>query len=202
MSKVKRDPATGARLQTWQKAEANIVPITPGDAMQQVIQTGIDSIKRERLGRPATFPNTPEGLAKFQETVESYFRMIHDHNATLEADQRGVLPDIEGMCIYCGISRVTLATYVKRGGEWERFILLAKDVIAAARKQAASDYKSPPVFEIFNLKCNHGYIEKSELKLTTEVDDTQARIRDELDAAALQWNEATGEYEPVERGMQ
>lgn len=197
MTKVQKRNEEGIRLQAWNKADTDIVPITPHDSMQTVIQMGIESIQRERGGYPATYPNTADGLQSFQERTEQYFKTIHDHNAALEADERGMLPDVEGWAIFAGISRTTLFSYEKRGGSWSRFIELVKDVIAAAKKAAANDFKTPPVFTIFDLKCNHGYVEKSELKVTTAA-DIETEIQDAIDARGLQWNEETGDYEPAE----
>lgn len=198
MTKVQKRDESGIRLQTWNKAAADVVPITPHDSVQTTIQMGIESIQRERNGYPPTYPNNEAGLCEFQERTEQYFHRVHDHNMELDPDERAMLVDIEGWAIYCGLSRMTLNTYEKRGGEWTRFILLVKDVIAACKKAAANDYKTPPVFTIFDLKVNHGYIEKSELKLTTEPATTEEQLQDAIDEIGLRWNEQTGEYEPAE----
>ena len=196
-SKEKRTPE-GFRLQKWEKADTDLVPIQPGDATQEVIRSGINAIRKQRRGHPPTYPATPEGLQMFQEAAEQYFQGLYDYNSELEEGRRGVLPDVEGLCISCGISRVTFMAYGKRGGEWGKFILFLRDCIAAARKQAASNYQSPVVFEIFNLKANFDYVERSELKLTTEPATTEEQLQDAIDEIGLRWNEQTGEYEPAE----
>lgn len=195
---IKRDPETGIRLQTWNKADRDIQPITPDDSMQTVLEMAIETIQRERTGQAPTYPNTEEGLKIFQARTQEYFRRIHDHNAALDAETRAMLPDIEGWSLFCGVSRVTLFSYSRRGGEWERFIEVVKDGIAAAKKAAANDFRTPPVFTIFDLKCNHGYIEKSELSITTNTDLRERELQDAIDATGLRWNEDTGEYEPME----
>lgn len=197
---IKRDPETGIRLQTWNKADSGIQPITPNDSMQTVLEMAIETIERERNGNAAVYPNTAEGLQMFQARTQEYFRRIRDHNTALDAETRAMLPDIEGWALYCGVSRVTLFSYSRRGGEWERFIELVKDGIAAAKKAAANDFRTPPVFTIFDLKCNHGYIEKSELMLTTNADLEERQLQDAIDAHGLRWNEERGEYEPIEEG--
>ena len=166
MARQKRDPETGIRLQDYEKGE--YLPMRPDDTMQNILQAGIDTIRREmRTGKPAAYPDTAEGFQAFQEMTAQYFETIKKHNEGLSEGQRGMIADVEGWTIVLGISRTTLSTYSRRGGEWARFIALAKDVIAGAKKAAANDFRTPPVFTIFDLKCNHGYIEKSELKLTT-----------------------------------
>lgn len=198
MARNKRDPETGIRLQDYERGE--YLPIQPGDAMQTVLQSGIDTIRREiQTGRPSTYENTPAGLKAFMEATERYFETIRNHNANLEEGQRGMIADIEGWCISLGISRVTLMHYSQRGGNWARFIELAKDVIGASKKAAANDYRTPPVFTIFDLKCNHGYVEKSELKLTTDArEDEAAALQDAADEAGLIWDEQRHEYITVE----
>lgn len=191
----KRDPETGIRLQEYAKGE--YLPITAGDAMQTVLQNGIDTINRQIIGQQPTYPNTPEGLTAFQERTAEYFETIRNHNANLDEGQRGMIADIEGWCIFCGISRVTLMHYGRRGGAWASFIELAKDTIAAAKKAAANDFRTPPVFTIFDLKCNHGYVEKSELKLTTDARTEEAEaLQDAADEAGLIWDQERGEYIP------
>ena len=195
MTKVqKRDPETGIRLQTWNKAATDILPITPNDSMQTAIQMGLESLERISSGQAPVYPNTEEGLQEFRKYTERYFHLIHDHNTALDPEERAMLPDVEGWAVFCGISRVTLFTYEKRGGEWGRYIGLVKDVIASAKKAAANDYKTPPVFTIFDLKCNHDYIEKTELKITTSAEVTEEQVQDALDSAGLKWDPDKNEY--------
>lgn len=202
MKQAEKRTPEGFRLQKWERADTDIVPIQPGDSVQRVLETGIQAIRRYHVsaGNVPAYANTEDGLQKFREVAERYFQDLYEYNSALEEGTRGVLPDIEGFCIFAGISRVTLGKYLQRGGAWEAFILFLKDCIAAARKQAASEYKSPPVFEIFNLKCNSDYIEKSELKVTASTETTEEQLQDAIDAHGLKWNAESGEYEPVEEG--
>ena len=173
------------------------------DDMTEVISMGLDSIKGNR-GRQATYPNNNEGLEKFYNRAIAYFQRINTINGLTNADSGRVAPDYEGLAIWCGISRMTLLNYEKRGGAWTEMIQLLKTLITAARKQLTTSYKVPPMWEIFNLVNNSmGYQNTNQIVINAE---TSKAIREEqeleleLDTKGLVWDEESGEYIPKQEG--
>lgn len=149
------------------KGSKKCLPLAAGDTtpiLDLVIDSGI-----RKTGRPAEYPNTPQGLDRFIQTTIDYFQFVRTRNADpdLETSQQ-IIPDVENWSCYLGISRMTLLTYEKRGGEWQETVQYYKNAIAAIKKNLALNYKVPPVLAIFDLCNNHNYINSSEYKLTTE----------------------------------
>ena len=191
----------GARMldySTYKPAGRDFEP--PAD-MNDVSRSLDIGIRRLRGGRKATFPATAEGLEKFKEASAQYFEYLNAQNQNKDDDSRFLLPDVEGWCTYIGISRQTLHTYeTSRTPDWTEKIQYTKTAIFSARKQLASYYKLSPTLEIFNLKNNYGYTDKSEVELTavTKEQKQEAAIEAQLDENGLIWDEDLQEYIPAE----
>lgn len=175
-------------------------PIETDSALDTVLSMATDSLK---AGRPPTYPETAQGLADFKENVIGYFNFLKQNNESEKTDKK-LIPDVEGLCVFCGITRVTLLSYEKsRGSEWQTFIRQAKEAITACKKQLIFNQQIPPVIGIFDLTNNSGYINSSEFKLQAQTDEKQARIEHitaELDTAGLVWDESAQEYIPKSEG--
>lgn len=165
------------------------------DDLTTVVDMSIQSLKRGVI----KYPKTAEGLEMFKNNALAYFQYINEANER-DVDQR-VFPDTEGLCIYLGISRKTLASYENsRSDEWTETIELIKTAIGSAKKQLSSSFKIPPVLAIFDLANNHGYKNASEFKIETS--DTKSKqelptLTPEEIAAdyGLNWNEETETWE-------
>lgn len=181
----------------YKPAGRNYQPPENLDDMGQVIEMGLESLRKSR-GQQARYANTPEGLETFYQRAVSYFERINEINSN-DGQQR-VLPDFEGLAVWCGISRITLFNYENRGGQWAETIQLIKTLITACRKQVASTFKIPPMLEIFNLVNNStGYRNTNQIVLSTdEMQQKQKEIelQDSLEANALIWDAEKGEYIP------
>jgi hypothetical protein len=181
----------------YKPAGRNYQPPENLDDMGQVIEMGLESLRKSR-GQQARYANTPEGLEAFYQRAVSYFERINEINSN-DGQQR-VLPDFEGLAVWCGISRITLFNYENRGGQWAETIQLIKTLITACRKQVASTFKVPPMWEIFNLVNNStGYRNTNQIVLSTdEMQQKQKEIelQDSLEANALTWDAENGEYIP------
>lgn len=168
------------------------------DDVSQALEIGI---KRLQGGRKAAFPATADGLKAFNEACVEYFEYLNEANQGRDDEKRFLLPDVEGLCSFIGISRQTLWSYeTTRGADWVEEIRYIKTVMLSARKQLASYYKLAPTLEIFNMANNFDYKNVSEFKLTTEVSQEQrqeALLEAKLDESGLIWDSKTGEYVPI-----
>lgn len=148
-------------------------------------------------GHPATYPNTRQGLEDFITKCIDYFEEVKVLNERDEIS-RDIVPDVEGLCIYLGISRMTLSNYVARGGEWAKTIQYFKDCILSVKKSLAYAYKVPPVLMIFDLCNNHGYesVNKITVSQDTALDDSTDTTQAEIERNGLEWDDTTKAYRP------
>ena len=152
----------------------------------------------KRMGRPAEYANSKQGLDTFVNTTIDYFEHVNAINSNPELKQK-LIPDIESWSCYLGISRMTLWKYAKRGNEWENVIDYYKGVILSVKKQLAYNYKIPPAVFVFDSVNNHDYLNVTEYKMTTTVqtETKQSNIDDQIRDNGLVWNEELGIFEPA-----
>lgn len=143
-------------------------------------------------GHMSTYPNTAAGLEMFRANCIDFFRYVAELNANPDIERK-LIPDIEAICTYIGISRVTLNTYEKRGNDWKSTIQYFKNIIATSKKQLALHNKIPQTTFIFDFKNNHSYNDTGE-QIEAE---TSSRIEEELTQAGLVWDDTTGEFVPI-----
>lgn len=167
---VKRTPDG---LRTTQFSKGTYSELAP-DELNASIDMALSGLTMNG-GKPATYPDTADGLNAFIERALEYFTEIRTRNTNAADDTTAlkVIPDIEGLCIYLGITRKTLCNYNNtRGEEWTNTIELLKGAIVSTRKQLASSGKIPQVFEIFNLTNNFDYVNASEFKIQATAEQT------------------------------
>lgn len=162
---TKRDPF-GVRLQEYERNVTNLAPITGDDAGSEVMRMGMKSLKEFQY--TPKYENTPEGLQRFSEKAMSYFEYINRINVDAESTKK-LLPDVEGLAVWLGISRKTLLMYEReRGGKWSEYIGLLKTLITSVKKQRTYNFQVPPVFMMFDLKNNSNYVDKYEVEASTD----------------------------------
>lgn len=172
------------------------------DDVGAVLNMAINGIKNYG-GRPPVYPPTKDGLEQFKEQTIAYLEHVKSVNLD-ETMEKKVVCDIEGWCVFCGITRMTLSTYYKqRGTDWKTFIDYVKEIIAMTKKQNAMTYRTPPMIAVFDLVNNHSYHNSNEFHITAEQVDGNAKIgmkniAQQLEDSGLVWNEETGEFESVE----
>jgi hypothetical protein len=125
-----------------------------------------DSLKRTK-GKQAKYENSEHGLSLFMERATNFFAYINEVNENPDLEKK-LIPDIENLCCYCGITRKTLAQYRKRNEQWEQAIDLIKDGIMACKKQLVQTHRMPPLVYIFDAVNNFGYRNATEFHLSTE----------------------------------
>lgn len=137
------------------------IPIIADD-LNAVLDMSIESIK---LGRPAKFEDSPEGLEDFKQASIDYLEFVRQTNNNPD-NEHNLIPDVESWATYIGTTRNTILGYEKNRDEpWKEFIALIKGSITACKKQLAFRQKIPTVLALFDLTNNSGYVNSSEFKL-------------------------------------
>jgi hypothetical protein len=132
-------------------------PVDP-DEVPTVVQSMKDSLElhRKRIGQPPKY----ETVDEFYSIVDAYYQYIQDANI----DKVKLIPDIEGLCSYMGISRETLNTWEHtRNARYSDAIKIVKNQIAFFKKQMALKGKIPPIVFATDFNNNHGYTQKQEV---------------------------------------
>lgn len=156
----------GMRLQVYNHAGADLVPITGDDATAALIDMGIKVLS----GAPPKYTNDSEGLKAFQQKTLDYFKYVQRVNSDMESERK-LMCDIESWAVFLGVTRQTINGYVRRGGAWEEFISRTKELILTTKKVRAYSHQVPPIFAIFDLVNNHGYRNTNDLRVEA-VDNT------------------------------
>ena len=149
---AKRDEV-GSRIfdyEGYRPAGKDFSPPAELDDLTEILETGVERIKKNN-GRPCTYPCTREGLQKLAEACAGYIEHLNSVNSVKDEKQQKLLPDYEGLCCFCGVSRRTMLTYEKtRPPEWGELIDYYKTLIMSGRKQLGSLYKISPTLELVN----------------------------------------------------
>ena len=190
-------PYEGKKKKTSGSGTKMCKPLQTND-MSAILDMAID-VSTQRMGRPAEYPHTPQGLDKFINKTIDYFEYINTVNANPELETK-LIPDVESWSVFLGITRVTLWSYQNRGGEWKDTIEYYKTIITATKKQLAFNYRIPPVVFVFDACNNSGYANTSEFKISENKPEPgkKENIDEQIKAAGLIWNETLGSFEPRE----
>lgn len=119
---------------------------------------------------------TPEQL---ESDIQEYFNLCDEHKIevynkktkSIEEIKNPIPYTIEGLCEVLGVGRQTLLNYQKEKG-YEVFfdtIKKAKQKIAKNKIERGLMGASNPVLTIFDLKNNHGYVDKTESSTDNKV---------------------------------
>lgn len=145
-------------------------------------------------GKPKRW-TTPEAL---QEDIDAYFEWCKEnpievyHSSKIDDNTGKPLKypidrpyTIEGLCEFLGCVRDTLIHYEKEEGYEEYFdtIKRAKNKIQRNKVERALTGEAPASTSIFDLKNNHGYKDKSEVRNVNEnthefLDDLFPEVKD------------------------
>lgn len=161
----KRDERGVRKMGAYAKKYSK-VDVEPGNMadLGALLDISIEQIGNKQVGRRAIYENTQNGLNNFLEATKKYFEYIKDVNSV---NEEKLIPDIEGWCVFLGITRQSALNYAKRGDEWKEAIEYIKDCILSAKKQLAFRFKIPPVVFLNDISNNHGYLNTNEFKITT-----------------------------------
>lgn len=181
-------PAEFGKPEHYELSSVNV------DDLTTVIDMSIQALQRGTV----KYENTSEGLEKLKTAAIEYFRYINEANSREDVETR-VYPDVEGLCMFLGISRKRLFDYEReRSEEWAEAISIIKTAISTAKKQLSSTFKIPPVLAIFDLANNHGYKNVSEFKIEA-TDNTKREVERQTteqiaEGYGLTWNDEEGRW--------
>ncbi len=186
---------TSEGFRTAQFSKGAYSELEPGEAndLEDVINLGVQSVKaaKMRKGKEPFYSPDAQGLEEFTERCEDYFQRINEINRDRET-KYCVIPDVEGLAVYLGFTRKTLAKYRERGADWQYTIDLVKEVITSAKKQLAASGKMPVVYCIFDLINNSNYLSTNEFHATNEpfaivegAEERQRRLADKYHVSSV-----------------
>lgn len=135
--------------------------VTLCDMMSRGIFGEEETEEREKGkgGRPRKY----ETVEDLQEGIKKYLVYIAEKNAAGVA----LIPDVEGLALFLGVSRSTLYEWQNsRPGEYSDTIKRTLNAIAAAKKQLALMGKIPPLVFATDFNNNHGYTQQQNIEIT------------------------------------
>lgn len=142
-------------------------PVCPvsGDDISDLLTLAVATARQHGVVR---YENSARGLEAFRERVLQYFDYIREQNETADAeDTKRLIPSIESLSMFLGISRQTLLTYEKtRSEDWQAFISWTKNCVQAIRGELADRGAIPAIPFIFTtVNSNAHYYNTSEVKI-------------------------------------
>ena len=131
------------------------------------VETEAGTVERRKGSHPNGLPPRYPTLESFRDKVREYFEHIRD---TYTRSGVELLPDVEGLCTYCHISRVTLLEWENsKPLEWVSFIKEVKNAIAGYKKQKGLRGKIPPIVMALDFNNNHGYVQRQNVEIQHKI---------------------------------
>jgi hypothetical protein len=116
----------------------------------------------QRVRHAGGRPRKIETVEELREGIERYINYIE----TQAAAGVSLIPDVEGLALFLGVSRSTLFEWQKsRPGEFSDTLKSTMNAIAAYKKQLALTGKIPPIVFATDFNNNHGYIQQHTLEV-------------------------------------
>jgi hypothetical protein len=145
-------------------------------AMLELMRIGIfgeeietETGERVRVARPRKY-NTVQEL---QEGINNYIKFIQDK----AVEGVKLVPDVEGLCCYLGISRSTLFEWQRtRSAEFSNTINTTLNAIASYKKQLAINGKIPPIVFATDFNNNHGYVQQHNIDINSNAKRLDAEL--------------------------
>lgn len=165
----KRD-ARGVRTTNYKRYKEGEDYTNPGalqtaalcDLMKRGIFGEVETAEGERVRHPGGRPRKIETVEELKEGIESYI----DYISTQAAAGVPLIPDVEGLALFLGISRSTLFEWQRsRPGEFSDTLKATLNGIAAYKKQLALTGRIPAIVFATDFNNNHGYIQQSKIEV-------------------------------------
>jgi hypothetical protein len=127
-------------------------------------------------GRPRKY----DSVEDFVTAMTSYFDLCERENATSirESGKLSRVLNVEHLCSHMGIVKDTLYQYAKRtdgnGNSFSDSVKMASQYIAGFKIEKAALGFLKEITTIFDLKNNHGYVDKTELTVSNEPEKLSA----------------------------
>jgi len=152
----------GVRIQKYDdsvgknKNEKTFKPLE-GTELIATYQLAIKNMKRGSNQKKYT---TAEQLAQ---AIIEYWEYLMEQN--LKGNP--LIPDVEGMATFIGVTRTTLLKYEKSDTPgFAEIVSQAKNDIASCKKQMGQQGLIPPIVMAMDFNNNHGYTQKQEVVVT------------------------------------
>lgn len=158
---VKTRDEKGVRILAYKRFEEgeDYIPVNT-DEMVTMLEFEKHNFDRfiKSGGRPPVY----ETVSELQTEIKNYW----DYLANANREDIRLIPDVEGLASFLGVSRETL-------NKWETVnyrgfadtIKMTKNTIAAFKKQLALHGKIPPIVFATDFNNNHGYVQKQEVTI-------------------------------------
>lgn len=187
----------GKQLNPYKKPYSEIAKDLKPEDTEAVLNL-TTTVLKNLGGRPATYPNTTQGLDSFIENSLGFFEYVQNANAKLD-EKAQIIADVELYCVWLGITRKTLILYRGRGGEWEKVVDYFKEAILGTKKQLMLKGRIPTVIGVLDLVNNHDYYNTNSFTIETKAaaekpdkNDLESRINE----AGLIWDNELKEFVP------
>lgn len=98
-----------------------------------------------------------------QEAIKKYWSYIIQRNS---GGELRIVPDVEGMALFLGVTRNTLRKWETENTHgFGETIQIAKNAVAAYKKQMGLHGKIPPVFAAIDFNNNHDYVQQQRVEV-------------------------------------
>lgn len=134
------------------------------DMMKRGIFGEEEAENGERVRHAGGRPRKYETVEELQEGIERYI----DYIAVQNSAGVSLIPDVEGLALFLGISRSTLYEWQNtRPGEFSDTLKRTLTGIAAVKKQLGYNGKIPPLVLALDFNNNHGYVQQQKIEVST-----------------------------------
>lgn len=134
------------------------------DMMKRGIFGEEETAEGVRVRHPGGRPRKYETVEQLQEGIERYI----DYIAAQNAAGVSLIPDVEGLALFLGVSRSTLYDWQNaRPGEFSDTLKRTLTGIAAVKKQLGYNGKIPPLVLALDFNNNHGYVQQQKIEVST-----------------------------------
>lgn len=201
MGKIKRGKSYGAMQKDEGKRDEYGVRVLPNGTFKNIDDANewvdmallairsMDMLQGKGSYRSGNRYNTVEEL---QDAIKQYWQYIIQRNSGGEIR---IVPDVEGMALFLGITRMTLRKWeVENTHGFSETVQIAKNAIAAYKKQMGLSGKIPPVFAAIDFNNNHDYVQKNvtEVKLNNPLGEA-ASVQELMDRyETIEYDEEDG----------
>lgn len=140
---------------TYGGKKSKCLPVSKDD-LQEVCRMSSMCIRDYIKRGVAVYADSDQGLQALLERASEYFEYVQNTNGQ-DSDELKLIPTVEGLCGFLGVSRQSLFQYEKRSDKWHEAIAYIKNLIANTKMQLALRGKLPALVLFFDLGNNNGY---------------------------------------------
>lgn len=132
-----------------------------GEALSAIYTLARTNMQRRLDGKALPKYSSVEQL---QQKIIEYWEYLEN------ANQNGIalIPDMEGVCSFLGISRTTFRTWERENFQgFAETLAQVRNDIAACKKQLGLQNKIPAIVMAMDFNNNHDYVQKQEVQVAT-----------------------------------